>query len=388
MTGVSHDIQIWLYPEEIELAGAKRLARLASDLGVGAVSVALTYHQCMRVFPRYGAVRPGAPGGLHFEPARRGYGPLAPRPSPAAVGAERIAELRAACETAGVGFRAWIVALDNEALAAENPNYAAQTLDGTPTFHSLCPSHPEVRAYLRALVEDVIDLFAPDLIELEAATYPRWNGYLAEIALVPLSLGTRRYGAQCLCNACQAVLGEDGIRADHARAVLAAAAGPPIGGGTDDDPALIEAIAAVRDRVVAGLLAEVRDSLPNSTQLRILGLGAPDDMRLQGLGTLSAAAVDDVLIGLGTLSGEELQEQLRAHITAGARPPGAVGINWTPDRDGQRLGDDAIAALKCGLRGVSFYNLSLLPETGLDDVRAAISLLRAAADREMPDRLR
>jgi hypothetical protein len=373
--GSRRDLQLWLYPEEIGLASPEGVAELGAELGVDALSVALTYHQCMRVFPRYGAIRPGAPGGMQFEPEQSGYGRLVPTPGSGAVGADQIRALRDACAAVGLAFRAWIVVLDNEQLAHAHPDCAAQTLDGTPTAHALCPSKPDVHDYVAALVSDVARQFEPELIELEAALYPRWNSYLAEIALDAITPTLKLFGAQCLCPDCAALLADSGIDVSEARSALTSAAGPPPHDTADHDADLLRELTVARDRGVGTLIEHARSIAPAGVRVRLLGFGTPVGLALQGLGRHAAAAADEVLIGLGPASGATLAEELDAHVAAPYGPPAAVGLNWTPDRGQSQLLRDALTIRDRGLHQLAVYNLSLMTAAGLEQVRATAQAL-------------
>lgn len=375
MTGTGRDIQVWLYPEEIPLAGARKLARAVADLGVNALSVALTYHRCVRVFPRYRAVRPGLAGGLQFDPSPSRYGALVPSVSARAVGGRDILALREACGAEGLAFRAWIVVLDQEWLVESHQEYAAATVDGTPTLHTLCPSNEAVRHYAAALTADVAEQFAPDVIDLEAALYPRWNGYLASVSLEPLSQSTKRYGAQCVCSACTRMFTTAGIDDRVAADMLRAAAGSPLGpAGLTWDEEVVSAVASARDAVIAELVAGLRSVTPARTRLRLCGFGSALDVRLQGMGPLAAAEADYVLIGLDGLTGAQFRGELQAHLAIRDPAIVSVGLSWSPRFSGRSLGADAAAAFESGATGLSFYNMSLMPDKGLAAVRTAIEI--------------
>ncbi|MEA2408697.1 MAG: hypothetical protein QOE69_2816 [Thermoleophilaceae bacterium] len=373
------DLQIWVYPEEIPLAGPVALARLVADLGFDGLSVALSYHQCQRVLPRYGVVRPGAAGGLQFRPDRDRYATLAPVPAPNAVGEDAIRALRRACDDVGIAFRVWLVVLDNEQLAGAHPEEAAQTLDGTPTLHALCPSRSSVRRYAAALVADVVDRFRPDALDLEASIYPRWNGYVAEIALDPTAPRLRRFTAQCVCGACSSLFEREGVDVAEAEAALRAAAGLPVGAVAEaiDGAATLAKIAAARDSGAARLLADVAGAAGDA-RLQLLAFGEPLDLMMQGLGSHVAQMVDTVLIGLGDAGGAALGAALDLHLENRDPVRTAIGLNWTPARSGEAFSRDVADAVARGIAGLSMYNLSLLPTRGVEEVRAAMALLGAA----------
>ena len=98
-----------------------------------------------RVLPRQARVSVLTTTTTYFEPERARYGELVPVGERAArTCASALLAFRAACERAGLGFRAWIVALHHDALATALPGAAARTLDGTPERDRPLPVGPGI----------------------------------------------------------------------------------------------------------------------------------------------------------------------------------------------------------------------------------------------------
>ena len=371
---MTSDVQVFLYPEELDAIPADALAEQILELGCDAASVALVYHRGRRVLPRQARVSTLTTTTTYFEPERARYGALVPVGNGPPESRERLLAFRAACGRAGLGFRAWIVALHQEALATAHPTAAARTLDGSPNGIGLCPSAAESVELVEGLVADVCAQFEPELVEIEAALYPAWEpAYTITLTLAQLSEQTRLLGAQCFCDACRDLLGED---ADALARRALASAGAPFGAGSRDE-GLEQALAAERAKGVAKLMsAATRSAHTGGAQLRAFGSGPPQQAALQGLAGTGPA--DRLLLGCAQLRGDELVERSQSlRAVAGGRTA-AVSINWSPDRD---MAADAERLAKAGAEGLALYNLSLVPDAGLVAFReAAVSFRSAVAE--------
>jgi hypothetical protein len=363
--------QLFVYPEELETTAPAALAEQVRALGCDAVSVALAYHRARRVFPRAGRVSHSPGGAVSFTPDPARYGRLVPVPTASSRLREAVEEFRAACRTAGVGFRAWIVALHSEPLTLAHPHAAAQTLDGSPTGFSLCPSSDDAVAYVAGLVGDVCARLDPDGVDLEAALYPAWEpAYTLTLALEPLSERATLYGAQCFCEACRPLVGDLEERVRRA-------AGPPFGPAGDAE-GVAGPLATARARAVERLLCEVA-AAAGGAELCATASGPADSAQLRGLSPSSAAAVDRILLGLGPLSGEAIDERLENLLPLAGDRPVTTSLNWGARRTPAVFADDARRVAAAGADRLALYNLSLVPDEGLAAFAAAAEAFREAS---------
>jgi hypothetical protein len=363
---VNAGVQVFVYPEELDHVEPDRLAGQVLELGCDAVSVSVAYHPARRVFPRHRRVSVLTASTLYVAPERERYGTLVPD----GTASEPLLRFREACDRAGLRFRAWVVGLHNGVLAAAHPEAAARLLDGSPAGHSLCPSAPEAVEYVAALAGDVAAQLRPEAVDLEAGFYPAWEpSYALTLALEPLSKRARLLASQCFCPSCRPHFGRD------AEARAQAAAGPPFGeGGPADGIAaeLADGRAAGAARLVGAVAASVHAA---GSLLRIFASGPPEQAALQGVSPRAAEAADALLFGCGSLTGAELDERV-AGLRALAGRSGAVSTNWTPERT--QLVADVERLAAAGAEGLALYNLSLVPDAGLDAFRAAAHAFRAA----------
>jgi hypothetical protein len=359
---VSGDVQLFVYPEELIGTEPDELAARVRELGCDAVALALVYHRARRVLPRQRRVDVLRQTTAYFQPSSSQYGALRPSPADDRLCA-RVRELRASCEEFGIGFRAWIVALHDERLAAEDPAAAAQMLDGTPNGIGLCPSAPAAVEYVTALVRDVCDQLRPESIELEAALYPAWEpSYTLTLALEPPSPDVTRITMQCFCRSCSDVLGADSD--ELRRHTVECGAIPP-------------ELAALRAVGIRRLLEPVAEAAhAGGATLRVSASGPPEQAAGQGLAAESVAVADRLLVGCGPLAGAELETRFDAlRALAGGRTA-APSLNWTSERQDGALARDARAVGRLGADGLALYNLTLVPEHGLADLAAAATAFR------------
>jgi hypothetical protein len=363
---VNGGVQVFVYPEELDHTAPDALASQVLELGCDAVSISVAYHRARRVFPRHRRVSELTGSTLYLEPDRRRYGSLVPQ----GARSEGLVRFREACDRAGLRFRAWIVGLHHDGLAAAHPEAAARLLDGSLSGHSLCPSSPEAVEYVAALAGDVAAQLGPEAIDLEAGFYPAWEpSYTLTLALEPLSERARLLGTQCFCASCRMLVGED------AEARTLAAAGAPFGEPAEDDR-IVGQLSAGRAAGAARLVDAVAASVHAAgSLLRVFASGPPDQAALQGVSPESVAAADALLFGCGPLAGDELVARF-AGLRALAGRSGTVSTNWTPQR--AELARDVERLAVEGAEGLALYNLSLVPAAGLDAFRRGALAFRGA----------
>ncbi|TIQ22565.1 MAG: hypothetical protein E5X54_35460, partial [Mesorhizobium sp.] len=92
-------------------------------------------------------------------------------------GGDVLAELVQRREAGGLQVSCWTVCLHNTRLGMLYPQAVTRNAFGDANYYNLCPSHPDARAYVRALVADVTHTYKPDRIELES---PAFMGFAHE----------------------------------------------------------------------------------------------------------------------------------------------------------------------------------------------------------------
>jgi hypothetical protein len=356
-------VQVFVYPEELRATAPADLAEQIRGLDCDAVSMAIVYHRARRVFPRQRRIDVLTRTAFYLRPGN-GYGAL--RPAPLDGLADDVLRFREACEDAALRFRAWVVALHDDRLAAEHPDAAAHVLDGGPLGHSLCPSSPEARAYVVALARDAATQLAPDAVELEAGLYPAWEpSYTLTLALQPLGEDERILATQCFCRWCRELIG-DGADELEARARAG-------------DAAVAAELAPVRSRGVGRLVGEAAEAVQAAgSELRVFAGGPPEQAAAQGLSAEAFAPADAILLGCGPLRGSELTARFALLNALVDRRPATASSNWTPERGPREWAYDVAALAAEGAEGLALYNLTLVPDEGVEAMRAAARAFRAA----------
>ena len=121
---------------------------------------------------------------------------------------------RDAVEKHGLAYHAWTVTLHNSALGTIYPEVNTLNALNDRVPHYLCPSNPDVRAYIAALVSDIADNLAPAAVELE---FLHFGGFEHDvhhgIGSVKLDAFTEYLLGLCFCPHCMGraqVAGVDG----------------------------------------------------------------------------------------------------------------------------------------------------------------------------------
>lgn len=353
-------VQVFCYPEDAVLTGPGALCELAAGLGAGALAVAVRYHPARRWFARHGVVRHSPPGITYVRPAEERYARLRPLRIAGEQEIDALRELREEARRHGLAFHAWTVVLHDDPVVAAHPDLAACTLDGTPTIHALCPSHPDVVEYAAALVDDVCAQLEPDLVELESAMYAAWDpSYVISLELAPPTGLARALAGQCFCAACVRFmehLGHDpAALRDRAR----------VQEGAD---VLGEIRAEGVRRVVEAVAAAAGEY---DAAVRPLVFDAPEMAALQGAAPSAFAAADAVGVGCGPLTGDAMAERFGGLAALAGDRPLLASLNWAPDRTPELFAEDVRAVRAAGARDLALYNLSLVPESALPALAAA-----------------
>ena len=230
------------------------------------------------------------------------------------------------------------------------------------------PLGPESAEYVAALAGDVAAQLGPEAVDLEAGFHPAWEpAYTLTLSLEPLSERARLLAAQCFCESCRALLGTD------AEARARAAAGPPFGDGTDDG-SILEELAAARAsaaRLLGGVAASVHGegasfassspARPSRRPCRVWPrTRSPPPMRS------SSAA------------GRSRATRSKLASPAFAPWPAAPARSRRTGRPSVRSSLPTSSVWRQPEPRLSLYNLSLVPDAGLEAFRIAAQAFRGA----------
>ena len=360
--------------------------------GLGGVTVAASYHEGRDLFPHNPVrrIRFLESGAVFFEPrALRGVR-LTP-PVSETIGA--LPEAIQAAGRRGMQPRAWAVFLHNGALAEAHPGCAPENAFGDRYVTDLCPAHPDVRAFARALAEDVARLGVERICAESLHYHGLEHGYAHERYFVPLRPRVRYLLGLCFCEHCLAAARSRGVDGDEARRRAREEIERAFAGDADDtgEPERDE-YAAVREEVVTSLVADVADAASPVPleQIELSGAvlgyadgrpsGPPAPSIAWQVG-LDVEGVSRVCAGIEAIGYAADPERVRGDLAAYG--DAAVSVIYRPAIPDSTSADNLRAkvdlARERGLGRVDFYHYGLMRLDALDLVREALSARPASA---------
>ena len=187
---------MWTYAWDIlDLGFDAALGELRDRAGLNSVSLASSYHAGRFLQPRSPKRKVYFPedGTIYFHPTPARWEGLAIQPKVAEVieGGDVLRELVRRRDAGGLKVCCWTVCLHNTRLGMLHPGAVTRNAFGDPNYYNLCPSNPDARAYVCALVEDLTHSYEPDLVELES---PSFMGFAHEFHHEKDGVGLNRGG--------------------------------------------------------------------------------------------------------------------------------------------------------------------------------------------------
>ena len=150
-------LSMWIYMWDIVDEGYDTVSGRLKDHGLTSLSVATSYHAGKFLLPHNPRRKVIFPedGTVYFTPSPQRYGRIAPIVNPLVHEGHDLARVRREAAWSGLETRAWVVCCHNTPLGTLHPDATVRTVFGDPLRHTLCPSNPDVRKDLRALVRDI-----------------------------------------------------------------------------------------------------------------------------------------------------------------------------------------------------------------------------------------
>lgn len=297
-------------------------------------------------------------------------------------------ELARICDAAaarGLTVRARVDALDNAALVERHSTIACVDVFGRAHDSRLCPSQPDVREYLGAILENLSTKYAFADIELVDADFGAGLYASANVrAGVPLDDLTRSMLGWCFCASCRQRALDSGVDVEAVRSTLAAhlvsvfALEAPVRSGFGrmvDASTELNGYSRMRIDAIASLLKSIRRRCSKP-----LHLHAPRDF---SQGVLRVSDMREFCDGC-VLSCDESQitdsTSLHRHVMelAGVFGSVAMPLACHPPRtiDASALVSRVHDATRAGCGAVIFLDYGLVPTPCLDWVRQAVRFAR------------
>lgn len=184
------------------------LDNVAGRAGVGGVTMAAAYHHGRDIFPHNPVhkVRFLEGGSVFFQPDPGRYRgrSLQPRVSTLASESDVLADLVRESSARSLSTRAWTVYLHNYTLGEANPECACRNVFGDAHLTDLCPTNPEVRAYVSALTADIASKGVTTVVAESLHFHGLEHGFHHERYLIDLGVLGRYLLGLCFCDHCMA----------------------------------------------------------------------------------------------------------------------------------------------------------------------------------------
>ena len=393
-------LAMWTYPWDVQDLGIETVVHdLRDRAGLNGINIAAAYHAGRFFQPRSPRRKAYFPedGTIYFQPDPKLWVDRRITPKVADIVAEGdvLRDLIAERDRGGLSVACWTVCLHNMRLGLLHPDACTRNAFGDPNFYSLCPSHPDVRAYITTLVKDLSTHYRPDIVQLETPGFmPYAHEFHHEKDGVGLTAEDDFLMSLCFCDACLARAGSAGVDGAAARTTVRrwivetaeravpevrwpdfVRAGPDVFQGHPE----IEAYVRWRFEPVTSLVDEIRDATDPGTRLDVIDIndGWRSGSDLDALGRICGGVV--------FCAYDRSSEALEADSTKVRRllPDGiSLGVGMRLSYPEMRNAEDIVArskaAVRAGAREIDYYNYGLVPAARLDWVRAASDAVRHA----------
>lgn len=263
---------IYAYAWDLAEEGVPSAVGQFRDLGLDTVTVAGSYHagKFLRPHGRTGKVYFPEDGTVYFHADPSRYGAIKPIANSMLGQHDVVRELT---ETPGIATNVWLVLLHNSQLGLQNPDACVANAFGDRYIYSLCPSHPEARAYAVGLARDVTETYPVSGISIESIGFtPYAHGYHHEFSFVKPNRWLDSLLGLCFCEHCLAGAEAAGIESRRLKAQVAADITAYLDSGIEFPPDMAEAFwladmradgaqrayADFRNDVVTSLVREIR----------------------------------------------------------------------------------------------------------------------------------
>lgn len=385
---------MWTYPWDVLDLTADRVVEEQVAAGMDTISLATSYHAGRFLQPRSPVRKSYYPedGTIYFRPTPALWSEARIVPKVAALVEEGdvLADLVRRRDAGGLRVACWTVCLHNTRLGLLHPEAVTRNAFGDPNIYNLCPSHPDARAYVTALVHDLSLHYRPDVIELESPCFMGFaHGFHHEKDGVGLGPEDDFLLSLCFCPACLARATRAGVDGEKAqvtvRAWIAETCERELPARRwPDFPARgldvlrpwpeVHAYAMWRFEPVTSLVAAIREQTAYETKIHLID---SRDSWLEGCDRGAAASVcDGVVLCAYDMTAEAVSSLVREGRQS-IGPDKDLGIGFRvmfPEMAGPAdVVDRVQAAIEGGVESFNFYNYGLIPRARLDWIARAMT---------------
>jgi hypothetical protein len=228
-------ITSYTYPWDLAYMGVETALQRMADDGIDGVDLAATYHPIDSLSPRAGVrMFSDARGAVYFPARAERYGRIRPH-----LHSKELCaiwpEAAAHAEKAGLALNAWTITLFQPWIRDAHIDCARRLPSGDPSGSGVCAANEDVREYIAALCDDVVDQFGIDIVRLEGVIAHMFDlDWLRPRALVTLSPLARTLLNLCFCDTCTANARTAGLDPERLRSLVNEAINAEIADGPSD----------------------------------------------------------------------------------------------------------------------------------------------------------
>lgn len=383
---------VYAYPWNLSPDNYRRKLDEILALGLQGMNLALSYHAGKFIHPRGSDHRVYFPeDGVVYFPTRARYGRIRPVPSRLLEQGDVLEQL---AETEGLQLNAWMVLLHNSRLGLSYPEATVKNAFGNGYVYSLCPSHPEARAYAVTLCRDLTAHYPINGLLLETPGYLAYNhGYHHEFAQAPPDPWMEAWLGLCFCEHCIAGAAHAGIDGPALRRQAAAAVDDYLGGAElsrkvtaitwlENEVRANEELAAFvqwRCDAVTSLVREIRAQVRPEVEIKVITT-TQQSHRTSVLEGHDLPALHDAADGLelplyqpSAVAAQAEAEYVIQEVGDTARLSAILRPGW-PDMHSREQVMETVARVQAlGLSDLSFYNYDMLRPVNLTWLQQALA---------------
>jgi hypothetical protein len=380
---------MWTYPWDVMDEGVERvLGTLKEEVGLDAISLATVYHT-------YDELRTHMPGkklysgyedAIYFQPRLELYADtqIKPKVHPMAAEQNPVEIIAEACAARGLELISWTVPLHTQYLARKHPDCALLGAFGDRYPGCLCPAHPQVREYVRALSRDLDSNYNLQMIEYESLHYMGF-GMFRNHGKVGVDLGPagQLLMSLCFCEHCTERAGERGMDAGQVKVraeklLLDIFEDGPLESSVEEfvpgEP-LVDEYVKMRADTVTSLATEVREAIKAPISFLYMG-----NYYNNGIERKSIEPVVERVNVLCYSNSPEQAAKTAADTLAGMADPAMLicGLNGhNPIGSAALMREIITAVYETGARRFSYYNYGMISRRNLRWIAEAIAAVRA-----------
>lgn len=377
---------IWAYPWDLLDEGVETVADRLGEMGVTEINLATNYHSVQTFLPHNPERRTFfAHASSYFHPDDI-YGDVTPVPNEMMGEDDWLERIVEEIADTHLALNSWTVGCHNSRLGLERPDLTLESPHGDPLVFGLCPSNPDVQAYLRNLVED-LDSRAPfERIELETFDYFYGTGFGWHHDKYHTRLGTLGeflFGL-CFCDHCRSNAAAAGLAVETARETCRRTVDALAEGNIDpersveewlgDHPTVADYV-DVRTDTLTSVFRTLDNVVTDAKLGYYTGFFGIDRSWMHGA-DLEALAdpVDYYTVVAYESSRQTAVEQYRTATERSAGVPVHAGVlpGQPVVHDAQTTSEIVDGLVEAGTPRLSFYNYGLLPERNLAWIENAL----------------